>query len=866
MINDTADCPPLFDIGPLIGQLAQQNLVLTANSRLARHIKSAWDKYQQSQGLSSWPRAAVYAVDDWLLARWRDAVLAGLCPDAQLLTGWQEQELWRDIIGKSHGGLLQMDQTAALASQAREMLLRFDVDVIRHQQLFEFSPDSAGFYAWLVALDKRLKQLKACTKAMAIKSLADNAAYQHGASIVLVGLHELTPLVSRFFTAIKAQLEYLPAPSLNRAKLHHAFTDKRSELASAAAWAASHYRQNPNDNIAIVLPDMRGDKPVLEYYLRREFNCLGKDYTSLPVNFSQSFRLGQTPLVQSALDYLSLYCEALPLDRIVTLLQSRFFGICEPDSADTSLLIEQLFSWGATEYDSASLRNAAPDTALAGVLREQAHAPQLKNNYHPSAWAQRWCEILDEALWPSGESLDSLEYQQLQQWFELLERLACADEICGKLPYRKALALLKRVAAQTDSQPQTPAARVQVLGLLEAEGLQFEQIWLCNMQADTWPPAARSNPFIPLSLQRQLQMPHSSPAREWEFATQIMTRFMQSCAVVRASYAQISDGVPAQPSALIDDFTEQVMAPAALDEQAWAKARADCEMEMLEDWQAPAVDAVERDTLRGGSRILELQSDCERHAFVAYRLGLRALDEPSAGLSPMARGIILHSALYRIWGKLGDSARLKAMRGQPLAELIRDCVQAAIGDLPAQGPQARAQRWKAIEQQRLEGLIGEWLELEARREPFTVSAREKNIAFELEGLPLRLQIDRIDTLNDQREFIIDYKSGKVSASGLCGDVLKAPQLPLYLQGSSAAAGLAFASLKPRDMKFAGVGDGLGIDGVSDPPTGSWQEQVSQWQQQLTVLARSFMAGEASAIGCDERNCSHPLLCQGVHHD
>lgn len=867
MTVDTTEFTPLFDIDPLIETLTKQKLVLTANSRLARYIKSAWDHHQLKQGVKHWARAPVYALDDWLLTSWREAVLAGHCASAQLLSSWQEQELWRQIISQSHGGLLQMEQTAALASQARELLIRFDVDINKQKQLFELSPDSGGFYGWLERFDQRLLELGTTTKAMAIQSLANSAQNQTNTHITLVGVHELAPLVSRYFDVTGAQINHVSISSRNQQLLRHAFADKRTELASAAKWAVSHCLDNPGDNIAIVLPDMSTDKPVLEYYLRREFNCLDKNYTSLPVNFSQGFRLAQTPVAQSALDFLSLYCDNLPLERIVSLLQSRFFGVSEADSADTLLGIQQLYRWGATEYDSASVRNALPESALAGVLRKHASAQVLKGDDTLSEWQRKWSEMLDDALWLQGNSLDSMEYQQVQQWYTLLESLAAADGIYGKITYQQALALLKRVARQNDFQPQTPPAKLQVLGLLEAEGLQFDQLWLCDMQADTWPPAARSNPFIPLSLQRELQMPHSSPAREWEFAQAMTKQFIVSNKVVRASYAQLSEGVPALPSALVNEFIDSPVSVASLDEHSWAQALETGVIEYIDDWQAPAVDDEERETLRGGSRILELQAGCERHAFVAYRLGLQPLEPPGAGLSPMVRGIVLHNALYRIWGVLNDRSRLKAMKGPALDELIQSAVSEALTEMPTQGPQANASRWKTIEQSRLECLIAQWLEIEARREPFTVTAREKNETLVLEGLPLRLQIDRIDTLDDQRELIIDYKSGQVSGRSLSGDVLAAPQLPVYLQCvSTVPAGLTFASLKPREMKFTGIGNNAGIDGVTNPPDVDWQEQISRWELQVRELAKSFMAGEASAIGCDQTKCAHPLFCEGGHHE
>src|SRR5690606_29010314 len=101
-----------------------------------------------------------------------------------------------------------------------------------------------------------------------------------------------------------------------------------------------------------------------------------------------------------------------------------------------------------------------------------------------------------------------------------------------------ALNQLKRMAASTIFQPESLAAPVQVLGLLETSGLQFDHIWITGLHDGVWPASPRPNPFIPLPLQRKIGTPHSSAKRELHIAESLLHRIIGSAGEVVLSYPQ----------------------------------------------------------------------------------------------------------------------------------------------------------------------------------------------------------------------------------------------------------------------------------------------------------------------------------------
>ncbi len=76
--------------------------------------------------------------------------------------------------------------------------------------------------------------------------------------------------------------------------------------------------------------------------------------------------------------------------------------------------------------------------------------------------------------------------------------------------------MLAQEAATKPFQAQSPAANVQILGILEAGGLLFDALWISGLDDSNWPAQPKPNPFIPKRLQRELKMPHASAERELE--------------------------------------------------------------------------------------------------------------------------------------------------------------------------------------------------------------------------------------------------------------------------------------------------------------------------------------------------------------
>ncbi len=876
--------PHLYDINPLLPLIAAGYTLLTPTQRLARRVLAEWESTVEETGAPGEP-PEVAALEPWLLACWQEAVAGGQLPQRILLSPSQAQEIWRQVIAADqsrpgHHDLLQPGAAARLAARARDTLLRWEIDlhapVVR--QLFLLDEDCATFLRWTDAFSARLTRDGLVTLADAICELAGMSTVVPHRPLALLAFDTLPPLYERCVRLLGTELKSVEqtAPAAARCVVR-CCEDSRSELAGVARWAAQSVVKEPELRIGIVLQDNGRDRAGLEYLLRREFDCLGRNYQSLPVNFSAGQPLAEVPLVRVALQLLALPVEGISPPALALLLQSRFL---KPGSSAGAVerVLARCFESRVDTLGLAQLRaqlgaDGGNDPALARSLRLSGAPGLIGGSRQPSIWADRFEQLLALWDWP-GTALDSLEYQQLGQWQQLLREFSAFDLVVPALRLGDAVQLLRRLAAEASFQPQTGDSNVQVLGPLEAAGLQFDRLWLCGMQASQWPAPARPHPFIPLRLQREHGMPHASPEREWEFTEALLQRYRQAATELHASYSMQRDGVPELPSALLRDFTPAPDLPSAPLKASWMAQMGTAGPGPDQAARAPALSAAELPRLRGGSAILEDQSLCPFRAFARRRLGLQPLPQPESGLTAADRGDLLHSALFHFWGEIGDQAALAQLSPDGERSCLQKAVTAALEALPAPRRRAAGPGCLRLEGIRLERLLSEWLALERQRPFFRVVAREAAQSLQLAGLELSLRVDRIDEMADGSTLLIDYKSASARIGDWLGESPAKPQLPLYaLAADPTLAGVTFASVRERRCQFTGLARCEAAPGIvtdtaastrSQYPGTDWDSVLLHWRQSLTALAAAFVGGEAavhpkSSLSC--RHCGLQALCR-----
>ncbi|MEH6590300.1 MAG: PD-(D/E)XK nuclease family protein [Halioglobus sp.] len=874
----------LFDIATLKPLVDDGFTLLTPNFRMSRRIKSVWDQNQATQGRPVWESVTVLPLESWLQQRWYAAVAMGLLSPCTLINDSQAMELWQILVASHEAQseqytLLRPSASAKLAHEARETMLRWlvDADDPSVQQEFQLSLDCDTFRHWLALFNQRLERDQLITVAQAQLQLKAVSSALGTCKIALFGFDDIAPLSEACLHLSASELVRIDNGSESGVCIAEGYSDRRSELRAAARWAKVEHGADPTATLAIILPNMNTDRGALEYFLHCEFGQQPGDGQALPVNFSSGVALARVPLVRDGLAILGMAGEKIKVQAVVSLLTSRFIDLPDRHSAVVMKLISKLYNQGCEEISTGEVRSLAnrvklgeqAGTVFGRYLMELSTNQALRKKQLPCEWAEQIAALLACWGWPGPAKLDSVEYQQLEAFQGVLAGLGAFDAISGQLSLAALLQLLQRVCERQVFQAKTPDAPIQVLGMLEGAGLAFDQVRICSMQGASWPAPVRPNPLVPMSIQRRLQMPHATPEREWQFARALMDRYCRSASRITASYVRAVDGVPEVPSALLDGFVwvepEQID-PGVADH--WLINSPPVPLDSIQDDLAPALEVAEAKNVSGGSGLVEDQSNCPFRAFARRRLRVQPLPEFSIALSPAERGSILHDALFVLYQQLPDSQAVKSVNQENALELIREAAITALESVSGYRRIALGEAYLALEAQRLEALLQEWLQLEQQRGEYAIRALEQDIVLDIAPLEVRLRVDRIDQLPDDSNVIIDYKSGRCSVNDWLGDRPAKPQLLLYALGDNSSqdkpplAGIAFAQLRPRDCKYVGAGveefaPGIKTDMEKLSQDGeTWQSLTQHWHQLLQGLVAEFIRGEAVVAPTTSAACNY----------
>ncbi len=176
-------------------------------------------------------------------------------------------------------------------------------------------------------------------------------------------------------------------------------------------------------------------------------------------------------------------------------------------------------------------------------------------------------------------------------------------------------------------------------------------------------------------------------------------------------------------------------------------------LDAISDSTAPALSSGE--VARGGTSLLQEQSNCPFRAFAIRRLLAKEIQGPNEALAPTERGKVLDAALQLIWEQLKDS---EGLQRADLAAVVEAAVDEAMArELPSSND-PWSTRFLALERQRTIEVLTEWLALESKRKPFHVVGHQLPVEVSLGGLSLRGRLDRLDEIDDAH-VVIDYKTG-----------------------------------------------------------------------------------------------------------
>lgn len=895
---------------------------LTPNRRMAEYIGNAlpldewietlWDQYHSTANKTGLSVTSL-----------RSTNLSSTSLSVTSLSLSEQILIWEQIIqqDEDHAHLLSFTRTAELAVSAWNLCIQWRVPHLKSSILksststfsFTLTEDIHTYLRWAESYQQYCQQencidfpsqIDVLIKAIQNNHFSNSASDVHfdtepkilPHTIELVGFLELTPQYQELFKVLsekgcKISFSSLIPESIKKQAVYSLQAQNPDhELTLSAIYAKKclsvNKSINKNASIGIVVPD-------LESRRQKVVRIFQEHFFENDVNISAPVPLGSYPFIKSAFSALELLTLEPKLETISFWLRSPFFkgyfeGMEMNQRARIDILLretkESHFSWKDLLSKIKEVEGSVFN--IFNQFYEKNKDSKTRNSL------KNWCVIFQESLdilgWPGDRPLTETEVQLKRVFDGVLDKFKNLDRYFKTLSLQDAIQILNRLAHDTPFLPKSKKAPIQILGVLEAQGIPFDHLWVMNMHQDVWPANPAPNPFIPVSLQQKLNLPRSTSSRELQVAKVFTSRFCQAAREVVFSFPAVVNEEPCSPSHLIAHFPrlpqeflreeailQKSLSPQSLSQDSiYSISQEFLSQETQNNEVLSMIPVKPHEKIRGGGKILKLQALCPFRAFSEVRLKTEPIPKASHGLGAAERGDIVHQILMYFWEEVQDSSQLIAKSEEDLIALINSLIERVLFQWRKKRPKTLTPKYIKLEQKRLLKLMLKFLELEKSRGHFTVIEREQAYTFTEQGFEFKVRIDRIDRLGTGEEIIIDYKTGPTSIQDWFGERPRDPQLPLYcLIRDTKPSGIVFAKLHPDDIKFHGLAiSSDSIPGIKTPKDikrysadTTWESQLQTWDIHLKALLNDFIQGKVSVDPLDSENtcrlCSLKTVCR-----
>jgi len=804
----------------LADALRDSSQILTANRRLARVLAKEFGKQQVASGKTAWRSPSISSWQDWLGELLSTAEQQQSLPTR--INGHQSRVLWERCLRREISDpLLNIGLLVRQSRDAWSRLHEFGVPLDECGRAAQGNDQRLFARAALnyQSILDREHWVDDAGVATLVADLISAGQVTLPVRVSIAGFDRIVPQVKKVLDAACASgmsVEVAQATDSRAQGAVTAYENSAAEMRAAGAWARRELEAAPESCVAIVATNLEQNAAEYGRLVREGFVPgwrFGGPAHRSAVNVSYGRKLTDYPAIAIALLALRWLHDDLTGHDVSLLLRSPIIG-----SGDTSgrgrleMRLRQMpdRAWSPemllAEIDEGELSPDARDWLERVKYLETLRSESARRDTPPS-----WAVVIDDTLkklnWPGDRSLDSVEFQLINRWRELLNDLARLELVSPTLTISEALSRLAAMAAETVFQPEVEGAIVQVLGPLEAAGTEFDKLWVSGLTAANWPPAGRPLPLISLNLQRGYDMPDSVPQDTLDYARRVLDRLSSSATRIVCSYPLTDGDAEQSVSALLQHYDFNLLA--GQQDPGWhaAKSVSACSLVPVPADPIPTVAADE--VISGGSATIQRQLTEPFSAFAFGRLGINTIQAISFGLSASLRGNLIHDALRKLYSDLPSRADIASWGGDDLLGRINAALDKSF--------------WRQM----------------------------RNISPVLRQ-PLRLRVDRIDRLKSGEIVILDYKTGSrkgfVGANGLPKDM----QLVVYACAVDAVVSdLGLVNIDSRSTSIDGAGKQL-------TPDLDWDEALVSWTTLVETAAKQIQRGDVRINGRQNTPSARPL--------
>ncbi len=675
--------------------------------------------------------------------------------------------------------------------------------------------------------------------------------------LLLVGFNQFTPLEEMFFSKLKLlglEVElycYKKQCNVINVLEFDCFDD---EVEFAAYTAKQIVESKKNENVAIVVNQLSVHLTdvyaAFSQVFQPEENKPWIPLTKPLYNVSAGFSIAEQPIVQACYLLLNLSKNRITLEDLHFIKNTDFIQWSN-EKAMTQYFLHKLCLKGRKQYSikfiiseidkfEGSEFNLTKLKSRLEFLKNKPTKIDVIKNYQ-NIWRETlrlwgWGMDSDEHTLSTTENKICCEYLELiHTTFEMNHLFDCISE-------KIALQYLNQVATQKTFQLPSDRSQIHVLGVLEATGLEFDNLILIGFNSSNWPINNKPNPFLPSDLQKTLKMPGGSVEREYEYTKNLSEILMNSAEELIVTSSDENSDSTSSVSSLFSNFklnttSLEISSPRIIEKNKFLTPIAKYK------WIANSSLTVEKERLHGGTSFLSRYANCPFSAFFVYYLKVTDFEIVESGIDARQRGVWLHDAMQLIWKKLQDNHRLLELDDGHLIELIEEKLQIKLNEIRGVLLLSVSESIIMLEKEKLTKLILEWLIIEKNRDNFKVKLLEKDVVLNLQGIDFAFRIDRIDTNDNGLLEIIDYKTGKVQVNDWFSVRPTEAQMPAYL--------LAFENDKISSIDYARIKKGevaqigLSFDVLASKSELNTDEKIVKFESSLESHLEVNLEGEGN---------------------
>lgn len=787
----------------IINNTHPNDLVLTSGGRMARQVIHRFREYKLNIGNRCWLPLKVISLNDWLKSIWAEMwpeyLLASKC---NRLLIWlkalretppprpfQEGLSLAESLDRNYSILIRhlMSPGKRVVSQP---LAQWSLEVTK---FFEENMINKGFIH-PVEIPKRIFSQEMPAK---IPSQRINLPER----IILSGLDQSSPLEKEFFSFLDhvRQVVWLetrdPKMSHLRATI---LPDTLQEVEWVVEKAVEASHKFPLHCIGIAVTDMKTYGNLFERILGDVLGKRAGDSWS-SFNITMGKPLIRSSLVQAAHLPIKIALGGQTRSHFFSLLQSPYYGILCARQHKLAMLdrvwrrknlngdLEQLINSVKKDYPSEADLLINLKTILKPLLDlKSKNRVKEWNNYIHEIWRKLGFPIL------AGEE-DRISWEHLQEGIRQIDK-DLYDEQMSLKKYFQWLSFFS--TEELFSVKGHENTGLQVMGLIEARGLSFDQLFITGMVSGLLPQPARSLPF--LSPEERYKIQGGTAQDQYRFAHVLFQKLISTSPNISLSRPGQRDGDPLVQSPFWPKEENRAIVDLWNTESPiWARCQwlLQAKEGMNNNSGEPNIfTSIEicKDPVPFPSEIsataMETGIACPFKFFVIHCLQINPLQETEPGLSPQTRGSMIHKCLSRFVEMAGQKQLDLIKDWDEVRRLLKKEALSLLSPLSNQFPwHVELKRWLNDEYQghNNSGLLYKWLEEEKRFWEKGLRWLFTEVPFSgliIDGHKIKIsgRIDRVDKNPEGSYVCWDYKTGRIPTKKEL-DGLRASQIFPYIQ-------------------------------------------------------------------------------------